>query len=138
MVLTHWEIPLEPKAKNNRDKNPLGETCCPCIRKKGIYSGEKSTFQHFNERIKMKIYLVGVRDCEGEAVNCACATKVRAEEELFSLRDRLVEQWKDAMSSSRPITDYKAMIVALSGNDYQNWNNYPHQQPFIEEMELMK
>ena len=99
----------------------------------------------------MKVWIVGVGDCEGNSIRCVCATKGIAERELFKARDELVAEWetidiehqkdikKYCEKEGVSYTDnmYKDMIVALSGNDYEKWDNYPHDRPYIYEIEIM-
>ena len=104
-------------------------------------------------REKMKVYLVGNRDCESNTIQSVCATRGIAEKELFKARDMLINIWKiqdrqtqkfiayTCKQENKPIWidhTYKKMIAALSGNDYEQWDNYPHDQPYIEEMEVME
>ena len=101
----------------------------------------------------MKVYLVGIRDGDSDTIQGVCATRGIAEKELFKARDMLINIWKiqgrqtqeliadTCKQKNKPIWidyTYKKMIKALAGNDYQNWDNYPHEQPYIEEMEVME
>jgi len=90
----------------------------------------------------MKIWLVGVSDCEGNSIICACATKKIAEIELFKERDGLIKKWKKMdkylkeYKHGRADETYPNMIKAISSNDYENWDNFPHECPYICEMEV--
>jgi len=101
----------------------------------------------------MKIWIVGVSDCEGNSVRCICSTKDIAERELFRARDELIAGWKRMdkftqksmkefckKNNKRVQIDmmYKKMITALSGNDYKKWDNYPHEIPYLYETELLE
>ena len=94
----------------------------------------------------MKVYLVGVSDCESNYTVCICSTKEIAERELFKERDRLIGEWKTQQNNSiksikeycernnKPIfidKFYKEMTDNISSNDYVNWDNYPQECPYI-------
>ena len=40
--------------------------------------------------------------------------------------------------SIRVDNNYKNMITALSGNDYEKWNNYPHERPYMYKKEILE
>jgi len=99
----------------------------------------------------MKVWIVGVSDCEGNSIVAVCSTKKIAERELFKTRDKLIIEYKEmnkhiqksmeefCKKEKKPIwveDMYKQMITALSGNDYKNWNNYPHEKPYLYEVEV--
>ena len=101
----------------------------------------------------MKVWIVGVSDCEGNSVRCICATKEIAERELFKARDELIAEWKEAdiysqesiekfcKEENKPVwvdEMYKGMIDALSSNDYDKWDNYPHDRPYLYETEILE
>ena len=90
----------------------------------------------------MKIWVVGVSDCEGNSIKAICATKEIAERELFKARDELVKEWKEMQKyfnqEGRTDEMYTDMITSLSGNEYEKWNNYPHDCPYLYETELLK
>ena len=101
---------------------------------------------------EMKVWLVGCGDCESNYVVCLCNTKELAVKKLFEKRDELVKEWKRMdKSQQKSIKDfcskkkiklyvdnmYKDMIKNLSSNDYENWNNYPQECPYICEMEVL-
>ena len=73
----------------------------------------------------MRVYVVGIADCEGNSIISVCADKIIAERELFKSRDKLQKRWKELMDGSGMDEDYKEMIKNLNGDDYKNWNNYP-------------
>ena len=100
----------------------------------------------------MKIYLVGIADCESNVIRCICTTKEIAERELFRTRDKLIKEWKEldkdtqewlkesAEEDGREYEEddmYKVMIENLSSDDYENWDNYPHDCVYIEERILL-
>lgn len=101
----------------------------------------------------MKVWIVGVSDCEGNSIKAICLTKAIAERELFKIRDELIVEWKEMDEYQQKSiqefckkenklvwTDgmYKEMITALSGNDYKNWYNYPHDKPYLYKIEVME
>lgn len=100
----------------------------------------------------MKVWIVGVSDYEGNYIVAVCATKEIAEKKLFEERDRLVKEWQELDEyNSKRIEEfcrkekkkswidnmYKDMINALQGNDYENWNNYPHNCPYLYKTEVL-
>ena len=106
----------------------------------------------------MKVWQVGVSDCESSHTICVCATKEIALREMFKKRDQLLEDWKGSkVRYDKQMNDYveekakqgvflgvgeidnmwERMITALSHDDYQNWDNYPHDVPWIHESEII-
>ena len=99
------------------------------------------------------VWLVGVANCEENRIACICATKELAEKYLFIERDKLTKDWQemDAWCKQHDIEynkehpnaqvsedkGYQIMIQNLSGNDYENWNNYPHDVPYIQAREVI-
>lgn len=85
----------------------------------------------------MTVWIVGVLDCEYNDIKSICATKEIAERELFKARDELVAEWR---GMKKGFTDdmYEKMIAALSGSDYNDWNNYPHDEPYLYETEVIE
>ncbi len=97
----------------------------------------------------MQVWLVCNSDCEATSIEVVCLTKEIAERELFKVRDRLVSGWrkddvrlqKEAASFLKThkkggdmasyTNSYKKMIANLSSNDYEHWNNYPHEKPYL-------
>lgn len=80
----------------------------------------------------MKVWVVGVSDCEGNNIRCICTTKQIAERELFKARDELIKEWSEWRD-----TFYKPLIENLSGNDYEEWDNYPHEVPYLYEIDVL-
>lgn len=106
----------------------------------------------------MKVWMVGVSDCESSSTACLCLTKEIALREMFKLRDNLIEEWKKMKdytekSEKKFIEEqadhgvfndsvnqenmYDRMIRNLSHDDYHNWKNYPHEVPWIYEQEII-
>ncbi len=102
----------------------------------------------------MKVWVVGVRDCEGNYIAAICVSKSIAEREILKERDILVKEWgvqdehhrksveeyyKGKKKAKSHIDDmYKEMIKNLSSNDYENWNNFPYECPYIYETEVLE
>lgn len=101
----------------------------------------------------MQVWIVGVSDCEANSIKVICSTKKIAERELFKIRDNLIAEWVEsdkqlnesnlAFCKERKIDFvqddmYKKMIVALSSDDYENWNNYPHDLPYLYVEEVLE
>jgi len=95
---------------------------------------------------------MSVGNCEDSGGALICATKEIAERELFKARDKLIAEWKKSdewlqksnaqyyKDKNEPIREdnmYKDMMAALSGNDYEKWDNYPHDCPYIYETEVV-
>lgn len=90
----------------------------------------------------MKIWVVRVGDCEGSYTVCLCSSKEIAERELFKKRDDLVKEWNESLEyfkkEGHTEKMYEDMIANLSSNNYQEWENYPHDVPSIYEMEVIE
>ena len=100
----------------------------------------------------MKVWVVMTSNCEGCSFVCVCESKALAEIELFKKRDEMVAEYKEMHEYEieshakylketgidvAPSNMYLKMIENLSGDDYQNWKNFPHDCPFIFETELI-
>jgi hypothetical protein len=82
----------------------------------------------------MKVYLVGISDCEMTNTRYVCLSKETALKRWEEIRQELIERnievWKhfdDAM--------YERINKNLSETDPEKMNNYPQEEPFIQEME---
>ena len=90
----------------------------------------------------MDIWLVGIGDVESSEIKHICKTEKLAIKRLFEERDKLIEEWKRMIEFCKKendkdgVKDYSDMIKKLSNDDYKNWDNYPHEIPFIFKMEL--
>lgn len=95
-----------------------------------------------------KVYLVGASDCESNSTVCICATKKIEERELFKKRDELIAEWKEMdkfikegeIKNNFPDNHdemYLKMIKNLSSDDYKNWDNFPHEEPYISEINII-
>jgi len=107
----------------------------------------------------MNVWVVKISNCESTDIIAICTTKEIAERELFKERDRLIDEWKKAKISEAEFyskfieekakegvyfgfkfneeNSYDKMISALSNNDYEKWDNYPHEQPFLYETTIL-
>ena len=100
----------------------------------------------------MKVWEVGISDCESSSTLCICLTKEIALREMFKKRDSLVAEWEEADKRneeerhkwcSEQATEYseddmyKRMIIGLAGDDWEKWSNYPHECPWIRETEVI-
>jgi len=81
----------------------------------------------------MKVWIVGIESCEGNRIVAVCATKPIAEKYLFKARDMLVEEWREMEKMSSIYTD---MIKNLSSDNYEKWNNFPHDCPYLYDIEV--
>lgn len=87
----------------------------------------------------MKVWKVGVNDCESNSTVCICSTKEIAIREMFKVRDGLIAQdemlqdyyLKNGLKNMKKVSD------SLGGLDYNAWNNFPHETPYIHEMEII-
>lgn len=89
----------------------------------------------------MTVYCVSVCDAEGCRLMEVCATKEIAERILFEARDTLVKGYKDMMEFDKKegyaCEMWERMINALSSSDYESWDNYPHETPSIDLVEVL-
>jgi hypothetical protein len=88
----------------------------------------------------MKVWVVCVSDCETTDVKAICSTKELALRELFKARDALIAEYKHMMTYDWLTNkdDYQRMIDNLSSDDYDKWDNYPHEKPYFYETELIE
>jgi hypothetical protein len=88
-----------------------------------------------------KVWVVGISDCEANSIVAICTTKEIAERELFKARDKLIDEWKEMEEYIRdrdPKSNiYSNMIKALSSDDYEKWDNYPHDVPYLYSTEII-
>jgi len=83
----------------------------------------------------MKIYLVGSCDCESTNTLYACLSKETALKHWEEIRQTLVGYTKH-MLEKYPNDEMELRILKnLSETDPKKMNNYPHERPFIHEME---
>lgn len=90
----------------------------------------------------MKVWCVGVIDCENNSTVAICATKEIALREMFACRDGMVADYKEAIDKQKinGLADkmYQRMIDGLAGDDYEKWDTYPHEKPYIYEAEVLE
>lgn len=108
----------------------------------------------------MKVWVVGVSNCEENYTVVICSTKEIAEKKLFEERDRLIKEWREMKIFTEKRQQefveeqakqgihvggftfnkkniYEQMIENLSSNDYKKWDNYPHDVPYLYETEVL-
>ena len=91
------------------------------------------------------VWVVAVSNCESMNVVCICSSKKTAVKELFKKRDEMIKEWeeqdqwlqKQDRLSARDYM-YANMIKNLSSNDYEKWDNYPHDVPYIYRQKVKK
>ena len=101
----------------------------------------------------MTVWIVGISNCESNSIKAVCINKAIAERELFKTRNELIAEWIEAdinaqkgienfcKKENKPIwieNTYKEMITALASDGYERWNNYPHDKPYLYEIEVME
>jgi len=88
------------------------------------------------------VWIVGVSDCEGNEIKAVCSTKEIAEKEIFKVRDELITEWKEFCVRNKKSVwiggMYKKMIKNLSSNNYEKWNNSPHERPYLYGVEVIE
>lgn len=82
-----------------------------------------------------KVWIVMCGDVEGAAVVAICESKETALKVLFEERDRLVAEYTEMLDMDKDM--YQRMIDALSGDNYEEWNNYPHECPYLYQKEVL-
>jgi len=90
----------------------------------------------------MEVWIVGVAECEGNYIVAICATKEIAEREILKVRDDLIKEWKEMdehlKKQNREDDLYKRMIENLSSDDYEKWDNYPLDCPYLYKTEVLE
>ena len=90
----------------------------------------------------MKIYLVGDCGPEHNSVYYTCKTKKQALKRFQELRKDLLKEKKEHLKYWNDKGEnfgqemYEKMIKNLSEEDSQKIDNFPHETPYIVEMEL--
>ena len=98
-----------------------------------------------HKKKEQEVYVVAVTNCESNETVCICKTKELAVRELFKKRDDMLAEWKEQDSwlekqdrlASMDFM-YKNMIKNLSSDDYEKWDNYPHDCPYIYKMKVIE
>lgn len=91
----------------------------------------------------MKIWLVGISDCEMTDVRYACISQRTALKRWEELRSELIKDYKNTMNNRNPknhisigdVEMYERILANLAETDPTKLDNYPHEEPFIMEME---
>lgn len=82
----------------------------------------------------MKVYLVGSHDCEMTSIRYICLSKETAQKRWEEIRQELIERntevWKHFDYAM-----YERINKNLQETDPEKMNNYPQEEPFIQEME---
>jgi hypothetical protein len=82
----------------------------------------------------MKVYLVGISDCEFTNTRYVCLSKktalIRWEEIRQELIERNIEIWKNFDNVM-----YERINKNLQETNPEKMDNYPQEEPFIQEME---
>ncbi len=84
-----------------------------------------------------KVWCVGVVDCENNSTIAICATKETAIRIMFERRDVLVAEYKNHLAQGYGVGLYEEMIQRLSGDDWEKWDTYPHEKPYIYEAVIL-
>ena len=83
---------------------------------------------------RMKVYLVGASDCEFTNTQHVCLSKETALKRWEEIRQELIERnievWKNFDNKM-----YERINKNLQETDPDKMDNYPHEEPFIREME---
>jgi hypothetical protein len=88
----------------------------------------------------MKVWLVGTNDVEMTYVQHVCLSEKTALKRWEELRQTLIKEYQNQIVYMREKRDegtelYERMIKNLSVSDPKKLDNYPHDEPFIDEME---
>jgi hypothetical protein len=89
----------------------------------------------------MKVWLVGVKNVETSNVHHVCLSEKTAnklwEETRKELRTDCIERFEYSviMGYEQLVTMYKRQVDNLDESDPKKLHNYPHDEPFISDME---
>ena len=84
----------------------------------------------------MKVYLVGSSDVESCDIRYVCLSKETALKRWEEIRQELIEEINDILKEY-PDDDTELRIMHnLQETDPEKMNNWPHERPFISEMEV--
>ena len=84
---------------------------------------------------KMKVYLVGSNDCEFTDIRCVCLSKETALKRWEEIRQELIERANDILKLYPNDETELRILKNLQETNYKKMSNYPHERPFISEME---
>ena len=94
----------------------------------GIYEWYKNTPE--------RIYLVGWRNAEEQFISKACKSKETALKEWDRIRLNLIEENLRTYYWDLDSKLYRKIKFNLSETDPDKMDNYPHDEPFIQEIDL--
>lgn len=90
----------------------------------------------------MVVYLVKISDCESSIVVGVYKNKSTAEKALFVERDKLIAEAKEQLETYGHdvfwVEHHALTLENLSGDNYIEWNNYPHETPILHEWEVIE
>lgn len=92
----------------------------------------------------MKVYLICISAADNGGVLRVAGNLCKAYQIMREERDKLVEDWKQMIDfiknenekDHNGIQTYEKMIQNLSGDDFETWNNYPHDTLVLKEFEV--
>jgi len=83
----------------------------------------------------MKVYLVGSNDCEFTDTRYVCLSKKTALKRWEEIRQELIQRANDILKLYPEDETELRILKNLQEKNYIKMNNYPHERPFISEME---
>jgi len=83
----------------------------------------------------MKVYLVGSNDCEFTITQYVCLLKETALKRWEEIRQELIERASDILEKYPEDETELKILKNLSETNPEKMNNYPQEEPFIQEME---
>lgn len=85
-----------------------------------------------------EVWIVAVTACDSWALKGLYASKKDAIKRLFKERDLLIEDWRGMIEflGKPPDKMFNEMIDAISKDDYENWDNDPHDTPILLKMRI--
>ncbi|MFA5247970.1 MAG: hypothetical protein WCX79_00895 [Candidatus Paceibacterota bacterium] len=83
----------------------------------------------------MKVYLVGTKDCEETNTRYICIFKNTALKLWEELRQELIERANNILEKYSNDKTELRNLENLSEIDPEKMDNYPQEEPFIQEME---
>lgn len=94
--------------------------------------------------MRIKVWVVGIRDVESNTILHVCSSKEKALERWDKIRKEIIEQTEDNLKyhkSKSDIPDHyiemlERCISNLQVTDPLKMDNFPHDEPFMHEMEL--
>lgn len=88
----------------------------------------------------MKVFLVGVNDAESSTVCHVCATKELAIKRIFELRDQVIKDNESCLNGDPTDAWWIEYCTRtkknLEGDNYTEWNNFPNETPWLNEVEV--